>query len=101
MVRVIVLLRSGSNQNQHVMVGYGGTIPISQRGRSASVHRNGARYRRVLRLHKSLLPLAYNGMNFRVLHRPWVILEEGPWMIVVWEGQAEERMTWSLVIWVV
>ena len=31
MVRVIVLLRSGSNQNQHVMVGYGGTIPSSQR----------------------------------------------------------------------
>ena len=33
MGRVIALLRSGRNQNQHVMVGGGGTIPSSQCGR--------------------------------------------------------------------
>jgi hypothetical protein len=83
MGRVIVLLRSGSNQNQHVMVGDGGTIPSSQRGRSGRVHRNDARYRRVPPLHKPLILLGYKRRNFLVSYRPWVILEEGPLMIVV------------------
>lgn len=103
MGRVIALLHSGSNQNQHVMVGGGGTIPRSQYVKgNGRVHRNGARYRKVLRLHKFLLPLEYKKMNFLVLHRPWVIPEEAPLMIALWEGrQIESRKPSLMSIWVV